>query len=73
MFIDDILVYSKTLHEHEEHLKTALQVLKDNQYYAKLSKCQFWASEILFLGHIINTQGLSVELEKVKVVMGGNA
>ncbi len=41
LFIDYILVYSKTPHEHEEHLKIALQVLKDNQYYAKLSKCQF--------------------------------
>nr|KYP38133.1 Transposon Ty3-I Gag-Pol polyprotein [Cajanus cajan] len=47
VFIDDILIYSRTLKEHEEHLQTVLQILKDKQLYAKLSKCEFWSVTIL--------------------------
>jgi hypothetical protein len=54
VFIDDILIYSRNEEEHEEHLKMVLQQLQDCQLYAKLSKCEFWISEVLFLGHIIN-------------------
>jgi hypothetical protein len=54
LFIDDILVYSQNEQEHEEHLRKVLQRLRDCQLYAKLSKCEFEISEVLFLGHIIN-------------------
>jgi hypothetical protein len=54
VFIDDILIYSQNEQEHEEHLRKVLQRLRDCQLYAKLSKCKFWISEVLFLGHIIN-------------------
>jgi hypothetical protein len=54
VFIDDILVYSQNEQEHEENLRKVLQRLRDCQLYAKLSKCEFWISEVLFLGHIIN-------------------
>ena len=52
-FIDDILIYSRTREEHVEHLRTVLNILREKQLYAKLSKCDFWMSEIQFLGHVI--------------------
>jgi hypothetical protein len=54
VFIDDILMYSQNEEEHEEHLRMVLQRLRDCQMYAKMSKCEFWISKVLFLGHIIN-------------------
>jgi hypothetical protein len=53
VFIDDILIYSKSDSDHEEHLRLVLQKLRDNQLYAKYSKCEFWIDEVPFLGHII--------------------
>ena len=52
VFIDDILVYSATQEEHEQHLRIVLQVLRNNQLYAKASKCEFWLKEVKFLGHV---------------------
>jgi hypothetical protein len=54
VFIDDILIYSQNKEDHEEHSKMVLQRLRGHQLYAKLSKCEFWIDEVLFLGHIIN-------------------
>ena len=54
VFIDDILVYSKSEEEHEEHLRIVLQTLREQQLYAKLSKCEFWLKEVSFLGHVIS-------------------
>jgi hypothetical protein len=53
VFIDDIFIYSKSNSDHEEHLRSVLQKLRDNQLYAKFSKCEFWIDEVPFLGHII--------------------
>ena len=53
VFLDDVLIFSKTKEEHEQHLRTVLQTLKDKQLYAKLSKCEFFKKEIGFLGHVI--------------------
>ena len=58
VFIDDILVFSKNEEEHEEHLRLVLQKLRENQLYAKLSKCEFWLKEVSFLGHIISAGGI---------------
>jgi hypothetical protein len=69
VFIDDILVYSQNEQEHEEHLRKVLQRLRDYQLYAKLSKCEFWISEVLFLGHIINRDGLVVDPKKVATIL----
>jgi hypothetical protein len=52
VFIDDILIYSKSDSDHEEHLRLVLQKLRDNQLYVKYSKCEFWIDEVPFLGHI---------------------
>jgi hypothetical protein len=69
VFIDDILVYSQNEQEHEEHLRKVLQRLRDCQLYAKLSKCEFWIYVVLFLGHIINRDGLAVDLNKVAAIL----
>jgi hypothetical protein len=55
VFIDDILVYSKSTKEYEEHLRVVLQRLRDHQLYAKFSKCEFWIKEVPFLGHMISS------------------
>jgi hypothetical protein len=69
VFIDDILIYSKSESEHEEHLRLVLQKLRDNQLYAKYSKCEFWIGEVPFLGHIISNGGILVDSAKVKEIM----
>jgi hypothetical protein len=69
VFIDDILIYSKNESDHEQHLRLVLQKLRDNQLYAKFSKCEFWIGEVPFLGHIISNGGLSVDPAKVKEIM----
>jgi hypothetical protein len=69
VFIDDILVFSKMMEEHEEHLRLVLEKLRSNQLYAKFSKCEFWLIEVVFLGHIISAGGVSVDLGKVKDVL----
>nr|GEU57798.1 putative reverse transcriptase domain-containing protein [Tanacetum cinerariifolium] len=61
VFIDDILIYSKSKQEHEEHLKLILELLKREQLYAKFSKCEFWISKVQFLGHVIDSQGIHVD------------
>jgi len=68
VFINDILIYSNNEEEHAEHLKIVLQVLKEKKLYAKLSKCEFWLSEVSFLGHIISGNGIAVDPSKVDVV-----
>jgi hypothetical protein len=69
VFIDDILIYSKNESDHEEHLRLVLQKLRDNQLYAKFSKCEFWIDKVPFLGHIISNGGIAVDPAKVKEIM----
>ena len=69
VFIDDILVFSRNEEEHEEHLRLVLQRLRENQLYAKLSKCEFWLKEVSFLGHVISEGGVSVDPGKVRDVL----
>jgi hypothetical protein len=68
VFLDDILVYSKTKEEHEQHLRMVLQVLREHQLYAKLSKCSFYQKQIHYLGHIISEEGIDVDPEKVQAI-----
>jgi hypothetical protein len=72
VFINDILVFSKNEEEHDEHLRLVLQKLRENQLYAKLSKCEFWLKEVSFLGHIISKGGIYVDPSKVKSVLSWN-
>ena len=69
VFVDDILMYSQSEWEHEAHLRIVLHLLRDHQLYAKFSKCEFWITEVRFLGHVMSASGMSVDLEKVEAVM----
>nr|ABD91504.1 putative polyprotein [Oryza sativa Indica Group] len=68
VFIDDILIYSKSEEEHEQHLRLVLEKLKEHQLYAKFSKCDFWLTEVKFLGHVITAQGVAVDPSNVESV-----
>ncbi|XP_019184184.1 PREDICTED: uncharacterized protein LOC109179070 [Ipomoea nil] len=68
VFIHDILVYSKDKREHVGHFRTVLQVLREKQLYAKLSKCEFWKDSVTFLGHVIDSRGISVDPDKIRAV-----
>ena len=69
VFVNDILIYSQSKWEHEYHLRIVLHVLRDHQLYAKFSKCEFWLTEVSFLGHVVSASGVSVDPEKVEAVM----
>jgi hypothetical protein len=69
VFIDDILVFSKTKEEHAEHLRLVLQKLREHQLYAKRSKCEFWLKEVFFLGQVVSNGEISVDPSKVKDVL----
>jgi hypothetical protein len=73
VFIDDILVYTRSEEEHEEHLSLILQKLRDHKLYAKLSKCEFWLKQVAFLGHIILKGGISIDPSKVQDVLSWKA
>ena len=68
VFINDILVYSKTAAEHEEHLEAVLQRLREKKLYAKFKKCEFWLESISFLGHVISNKGIQVDPSKVAAI-----
>ncbi len=70
VFIHDILIYSKDVDEHKHHLRMVLGTLRENKFYAKLKKCEFWLPEVVFLGHVINQRGISVDPSKVSSVVG---
>jgi hypothetical protein len=69
VFIDDILIYSKTKEDHANHLRVILQQLRDHCLYAKFSKCEFWLDNVKFLGHTISSEGISVDPTKVQEVI----
>ena len=71
LFIDDILVYSKDANENEEHLRLVLLQLKEHQLYAKFKKCEFWLSQVAFLGHIGSKDEIVVDPSKVEAVKIG--
>ncbi|GKA27699.1 reverse transcriptase domain-containing protein [Tanacetum coccineum] len=73
VFINDILIYSKTREEHEMHLGLVLELLKKEKLYAKFSKCEFWLQEVQFLGHVINGNGIHVDPSKIEAVKNWEA
>ncbi|GKE05331.1 putative reverse transcriptase domain-containing protein, partial [Tanacetum coccineum] len=70
VFIDDILIYSKSKEEHGVHLRL---VLRKEKLYAKFSKCEFWLQEVHFLGHVVNQSGIHVDPSKIKAVKNWKA
>jgi hypothetical protein len=69
VFVDDILICSKSEAEHAKHLRTVLQQLRDHKLYAKFSKCEFWLDSVKFMGHTISKDGISMDPSKVQEVM----
>jgi hypothetical protein len=68
VFLDEILIYSKLEEENENHLRMVLQVLREHQLYANLSKCSFYQKQIHYLGHIISEGGITVDPEKIEAI-----
>ena len=68
VFNDDILVYSRTKEEHVRHFSLVLKKLREHRLYAKFSKCQFWLNQVAFLGHVVSTQGIRVDPQKIAAV-----
>ena len=66
VLIDDILICSKTPEDHTHYLGTVLEILRKNELHAKLTKCEFWLDEVAFLGHIVSSEGVSVDPQKIE-------
>ena len=73
VFIDDILIYSETAEEHEEHLRVVLLRLREHKLYAKFSKHEFWMKKVPFLGHVLSEDGISIDPSKVQEVLDWKA
>ena len=69
VFIDDILIFSKSMEEHEKHLRIVFQILREKKLYAKFKKCEFWLDQVVFLGHVIFEEMIFVYPSKVEVVV----
>ena len=69
VFIDDILIYSKTAGLHQKHLHAILRTLQESQLYAKFSKCEFWLDSVKFLGHVVSGDGVNVDPDKIEAVL----
>ena len=69
VFIDEILICSSSKEDHEEHLRVVLQILRENQLYAKFSKCHFWLDGVAFLGHVISVEGVSIDPQKIEAIV----
>jgi len=68
VYFDDILVYSKNLDEHINHLHCVLAVLRKEKLYANLKKCSFCMDKVVFLGYVVSAKGIEVDEEKVKAI-----
>eukprot|EP00253_Pinus_taeda_P032725 PITA_32725 len=68
VFIDDILIYNRTWEKHLQHLEEVLRILEGQKFYAKLSKCQFPLTEMLYLGHIIGEDRVQLYEEKIRAI-----
>ena len=68
VFIDDILIFYRSKEEDASHLRVVLQTLKDRQLFSKFSKCDFWLQSIAFFGHIVSSEGIRVDSQKIEAV-----
>ena len=67
--LDDILVYSKNLKTHAQHLKEVLEILRENKLYAKLSKCSLAQPQLEYVGHIISSKGVATDPHKITAMV----
>ncbi|KAI3718982.1 hypothetical protein L6452_19868 [Arctium lappa] len=68
VFIDDLLIYSRSMREHEAHLRSVLKLFKREKLYAKFSNCEFWLREVQFLGHVVSEDGIKVDPTKIEAI-----
>ena len=68
IYVDDILVYSRTKEEHNEHLRQVLDILRQNKLYGKISKCAFYQKLVEFLGFVVSAEGVSTNAVKTDVI-----
>lgn len=68
VFIDDILVYSRSREDHEQHMRIVLLTPREKKLYAKFPKCEFWLDSVAFLGHVASSEGIQVDSKKIEVV-----
>lgn len=68
VYLDDILIFSRTAEEHAKHLRLVLSLLRQHKLHAKLSKCEFWRSEVQYLGHIVSAEGIRMDPKKVEQI-----
>ena len=68
VFFNNILIYNRNWEEHLQHLDEVLRISEEQQFYAKLSKCEFGLTKMLYLGHIIGVDGLKVHEEKIQAI-----
>ena len=73
VFIDDILIYSRSKEEHGDHLRLVLGTLRTEKLYAKFSKCEFWIRRVEFLGHVVSEEGIHVDPSKIKAIENWSA
>jgi len=73
VFIDDILIYSRSKEEHSQHLRLVLETLRAEKLYAKFSKCEFWIRKVDFLGHVVSEAGIHVDPSKIKAIKNWEA
>ena len=73
VFIDDILIYSRSKEEHSQHLRQVLETLRSEKLYAKFSKCEFWIRRVEFLGHVVSEEGIHVDPSKIKAIENWSA
>ena len=68
VYFDDILVYSQNEEDHATHLRQVLQILSNEKLYGNLEKCQFFTSQVMFLGYVVSAQGIHVDEEKIRAI-----
>ena len=69
VYLDGVLIYSKNEEEHAEHLRLILEKLREHKLYAKYSKCEFWLTEVTYLGHVISKDGVAVNPERIQAIL----